>query len=315
MKKILFSLVAVLSCISVMAQNGSSLKMNLEKNKIYRFKSTSEQTITQTINGNQQNIDSKTSSTASIKMVDATADFIVAEVRFDTIIYNTNSMGKTSIISSVSEGDIKSSETADVMSYIMNKLSKNAIYIKMDFAGKILEIVNSKMLSDVIMKDTSAITLTGMIGSGVKTQIKNTISDKTLKTMVEAFTNYLPGKQVSTGDNWNVTVQVNSGGMLLDIITGYHLDGINGNNANITAESNIKAAANAEPMLAGGAKITYDDLKGLSKSNMVIDINTGLLIEDKAKTHIAGNLAISGPGFSMTMPMDINGDSKVIAIQ
>jgi hypothetical protein len=184
----------------------------------------------------------------------------------------------------------------------------------MDFAGKVLEIVNSKMLSDVIMKDTSAITLTGMIGSGVKTQIKNTVSDNTLKTMVEAFTHYLPGKQVSTGDNWNVTVQVNSGGMALDVITGYHLDGINGNNANITAESNIKASENADPMVAGGAKITYDDIKGLSKSNMVIDIRTGLLIEDKAKTHTAGNLGISAPGMSMQIPMDINGESKVIAL-
>jgi len=97
MKKILFSFVAVLSCISVMAQNNASLKMNLEKNKVYRFKSSSEQTISQTINGNQQNIDSKTSSTVSIKMIDATADFIVAEVRFDTIIYNTNSMGRLKI--------------------------------------------------------------------------------------------------------------------------------------------------------------------------------------------------------------------------
>jgi hypothetical protein len=315
MKKILLSCLAALFCISIMAQNSVNLKMNLEKNKVYRFRSSSEQTITQTINGNQQNVDSKTSSTISIKMVDATADFIVAEVRFDTIIYNTNSMGKTSIISSVNEGDIKSSETADIMSCIMNRLSKNALYIKMDFAGKILEIVNSKMLSDVIMKDTSAITLTGMMGTGVKTQIINTVSAKTLKTMVEAFTNYLPGKQVSTGDNWNVTVQVNSGGMILDIITGYHLDGINGNNANVTAESNIKASENADPMIAGGAKITYDDLKGLSKSNMVIDIHTGLLIEDKAKTHIAGNLGINAPGMTMTMPMDINGESKVIALQ
>ena len=315
MKKIFLSCLAALFCISIIAQNSVNLKMNLEKNKVYRFRSSSEQTITQTINGNQQNVDSKTSSTVSIKMVDATADFIVAEVRFDTIIYNTNSMGKTSIISSVNEGDIKSSETADVMSCIMNRLCKNALYIKMDFAGKILEIVNSKMLSDVIMKDTSDITLTGMSGTGVKTQIINTVSDKTLKTMVDAFTHYLPVKVVSTGDNWNVTVQVNSGGMALDIITGYHLDGIKGNNANVTAESNIKASENADPMIAGGAKITYDDLKGLSKSNMVIDIHTGLLIEDKAKTHIAGNLGISAPGMTMTMPMDINGESKVIALQ
>jgi proteasome assembly chaperone (PAC2) family protein len=315
MKKILLSSVAVLFCISLIAQNSVNLKMNLEKNKVYRFSSVSEQTIIQTVNGNQQTIESKTNYAVSLKMVDATADFMITEVHFDTLITNTNSMGKMVNISSVNEGDIKSTETADVMSYIMNRMSKNALYIKMDFAGKVLEIVNSKMLSDVIMKDTSSITLTGPVGSGIKSQIKNLISDNSLKTMVEMFTHYLPGKQVSKGDNWNVTVSTNSGGMILDIITDYHLDGLNGNAANITAESNIKAAENAAPMLSGGAKITYDDIKGLSKSSMIIDIRTGLIVEDRSKTHIAGNLGVSGPGYSMQIPMDINGESKVIALQ
>lgn len=315
MKKILVSSVVILFCISVMAQNSVNLKMNLEKNKVYRFTATSEQTVSQTINGNQQNTDSKTSTTTSIKMVDATADFMIAEVHFDTIMYNTNTMGKTSIINSAVEGNIKSAEVAEVLSCIVNRLSKNALYIKMDFSGKVLEIVNSKMLSDVIMKDTSSITLTGPMASGIKTQITNMVSDKALKTMVEMFTYYLPGKQVATGDKWNLTVTTTSGGMALDIKTDYHLDGITGNNANLTAESSIKAAENAGPMLAGGAKITYDDLSGLSKLTMVIDTRTGLLTQEKAKTHIAGNLGISGPGFSMQIPMDINGESNVIALQ
>ena len=315
MKKILLSCVAVLFCISIMAQNSVNLKMNLEKNKVYRFSSATEQTITQTVNGNQQTIDSKTINAISIKMVDATPDFMITEVRFDTIISNTNSMGKTVNISSVSEGNIMSTETTEVMSCIMNRLSKNALYIKMDFAGRVLDIVNLKMLSDVIMKDTSSITLAGPVASAVKTQIINLISDNTLKTMVEMFTHFLPGKQVSTGDNWNVTLKTNSGGMTLDIITDFHLVGVNGNAANISAESNIKASENAAPMESGGAKITYDDIKGLSKSTMVIDIRTGLLIEDNGKTHIAGNLGVSLPGMSMQIPMDINGTSKVIALQ
>jgi hypothetical protein len=165
------------------------------------------------------------------------------------------------------------------------------------------------------MKDTSSITITGPMAAGVKTQIKNLISDNTLKTMVEVFTNYLPGKQVSTGDNWSVTENTNSGGMTLDIKTDYHLDGMNGNAANITAESNIKAAENGGPMVSGGATITYDDLKGLSKSSMVIDVHTGLLVEAKAKTHIAGNLGVTAPGMSLQIPMDINGESKVVALQ
>jgi hypothetical protein len=315
MKKILLSCVAILFCISVIAQNSVNLKLNLEKNKVYRFNSVSEQTILQTVNGNQQTVESKTNHTASIKMVDATAAFIIAEVHFDTLITNTNTMGKTINISSVSEGDIKSKETTDIMSCIMNRLSKNAVYVKMDFTGKVIDIVNSKMLSDIIMKDTSSITLSGPMASAIKSQIANLISDNTLKTMVESFTNFLPGKLVASGDKWNVTLKTNSGGMGLDIITTYHLDGINGNNANVTAESDIKASANAVPMESGGAKITYDDIKGLSKSNMVIDIHTGLVVEDKGKTHITGNLGVSAPGMSMQIPMDINSTSKIIALQ
>ncbi len=315
MKKILLSCIIALFCMSIMAQNGVILKLNLEKNKVYRFSSASEQTVSQTINGNQQTTETKTNNTVSIKMVDATADFMIAEVRFDSIIYNNNAMGKTTIVSSVSEGNIKSTEASDVLSSIMNRLSKNALYIKLDFTGKVLEIVNSKMLSDVIMKDTSSITLTGPMASGVKAQIKNMVSDNTLKTMVEAFTYNLPGKQVIKGENWNITLNTNSGGMSLNIITNYHLNGVNGNTADITAESNIKAAQNAAPMEAGGAKITYDDLNGLSKSSIVIDTRTGLVVENKAKTHITGNLGITGPGYSMQMPMDINGESRVIALQ
>ncbi len=315
MKKIFLSSFAFLYCISIIAQNSVNLKMNLEKNKVYRFTATSEQTIIQTVNGNQQTIESQTNNTVSIKMVDATADFIIAEVRFDTLISNTNSMGKAVNMSSLTEGNIKSTETAEVISSIMNRLTKNALYIKMNFSGKVLEIVNAKMLSDVIMKDTSSIALTGPLASGVKTQIINMVSDKALKTMIEMYTNYLPGKQVSTGDNWSVTVNTNSGGMSLDILTNYHLEGINGNAANITAESNIKAQENAGPMEAGGAKINYDDLKGLSKSNLVLDIRTGLVIENKAKTHIAGTLGLTVPGMSMQIPMDISGESKVISLQ
>lgn len=314
MKKFLLSFTVVLFSLSIMAQNTANLKLNLEKNKVYRLMSVSEQAITQTINGVQQTTESKVHYTLSLKMIDATADFMITELHFDTLNTNTNSMGKIVNISSASEGDIKSAETADVMSCIMNRLSKNALFVKMDFTGKPFEIVNSKMLSDLILKDTSSITLTGQMAAAVKKEIINTVSDNTLKTMIGMFTWCLPGKQVSTGESWEVAQQMNSGGMMLDIITTYHLDGLSGNNANVTVESNIKAAQNADPIESGGAKVTYNDLKGLSKSNMVIDIRTGLIIEDKAKTHISGNLGISAPGFSMQMPMDINGESKIIAL-
>jgi len=310
----MLSFAVLLICISVMAQNSVNLRMNLEKNKVYRFNSASESTVTQTINGNSQSSDTKTNNTISIKMVDATPDFMIAEVRFDSLITISNAMGKVTNMNSSKEGDMKSSEATDVMRCINNRLSKNALYVKMDFSGKVLQVVNSKMLSDVILKDTSSITLKNPMASMIKKQMENMVSEKALITMVEEYTHYLPAKDVAPGSTWDVTVNTSTGGMSLDVKTNYHLDGINGNIANITAESEIKAPANVEPIITGPAKITYDDLKGMSKSTLVIDTRTGLIIEGKSKSHTAGNLGISAPGMSMQMPMDINSESKVTAI-
>jgi hypothetical protein len=68
-------------------------------------------------------------------------------------------------------------------------------------------------------------------------------------------------------------------------------------------------------METGGAKITYDDIKGMSKSSIVIDIRTGLVVELSSKTHIAGNLGVTVPGMSMEIPMDINSNSTVSLLQ
>jgi hypothetical protein len=312
MKKILLLCTGILFSVSIIAQNSANLKMNLEKNKVYRLKLSSDQTINQTINGNQQTIESKTDYVVSLKMIDATADFMIAEVHFDTLKTVTNAMGKVVNMSSANEGDIKSTESGDVMSCIMNRISKNPIYAKIDFTGKPIEIVNSKMLSEIILKDTGSIV--GQTAAVLKNQIKGMVNENNFKTMIEPFTWYLPGRQVNTGESWEFSTTSTSGGMSLDITTNFHLDKITGNSAQISTEANIKASLNAAPMKSGGATITYDDIKGLSKSNLSLDTRTGLVIEDNVNSHISGNLGVSMPGMSMQIPMDINGVTKIVAL-
>lgn len=315
MKKIFLSFTAALCIIPLMAQQKADLRLNPEKNKLYRLKSVSEQTISQTINGNQQTTESKVEYSISMKMLDSTPEFIVAEVRFDTIMNYTNTMGKVSAVSSAARGDIKSSVTEDVMSYIMNRLCSNAIFIKIDLSGKPLEVINAKMLSDMILKDTASMTLTEPLAAAVKAQIVSTVGSDNLKTMIGGFTWLLPAKQVAVGDVWVANEQLNSGGMMLAVTTNSRLESLTGNKAGITAESKIKAVENAAPIISGGATVTYDNLAGVSKSNMVVDTRTGLVIENKSKTRISGNLGINGPGFSMQMPMDINGETRITALQ
>jgi hypothetical protein len=315
MKNLLITGIAILLTISVQAQNGVTLKMNLEKNKVYQLRSVADQTVTQTINGGQQTTESHVSYSISLKMVDATPEFMITEVRFDTLTTKTNTMGKLSNMSSVNEGDIKSSEMADVVSCIMNRLSKNAIYAKIDYSGKPVEIVNSRMLSEMILRDTASITLAGPTGDAVKKQIANMIGSEELKTMIAMFTHNLPGREVSPGDTWVNSQTMNSGGMTLDISTTFRFTGTEDDFAVITSESAIKAADNAAPIQSGGATVTYGDLKGLSRATMKVAVGTGLLSESTGKTRLSGNLGISGPGFSMQMPMDINGETKVVGLQ
>lgn len=309
MKRNLLSVIAALCMMPVMAQQSATLRLNLEKNKTYRMRSVSKQTVVQTVSGNQQTVESEVLYTISIKMIDATPEFLVTEIHFDTISTKTNTMGKIESFSSTIEGDMKSSETSAIMSCIMNRLSKNALFAKLDYTGQPVEILNAKMLSDMILKDTSSITLTDPLKSALKTQLVNTVSDNNLKTMIKSFTWNLPGGQVSTGDEWNIFDQANSGGMLLAINSKYHLDGIKETNASITVESDIRAPENAPPVKSGGATVTYNNLRGINKSTLVIDTRTGLVVENKAKTRIAGNLGVSAPGFSMEIPMEINGET------
>jgi hypothetical protein len=312
MKKIVLPCIIVLFSISLMAQNAANLKLKLEKNKVYRLKSISEQTISQTVNGIQQNTNVKSISTVSIKMLDATAEFFIADIRFDTMITNTNTMGKLVNYNSTLEGNIKSGEMAEVMSCIMNRLSKNALFVKMDYAGKVIEIVNLKMLSEIITKDTGSIS--GTMAAMIKMQVKSTVNEKSLKTMVEILTNNLPDTKNTTGNKWNNNMCMNTGGMSLDVATSYNMTETKGNEAKLSAESNIQASANAEPIDYGPTKVTYNDMKGLGESDMVLDMKTGLLINSSTKTHISGNLNITAPGMNMQMPMEIEGESKVIAL-
>lgn len=314
MKRIPALLIAVLLCTSLVSQT-VALRFNPEKNKAYTLRSLTHQTIVQTINGAQQTVENDVDYVMTMKIVDITPEFLVAEVRFDSLITKTNQMGKLVLISSALEGNMASSETSDVMSCVMNRLTKNAVYTKFDFTGKPIEVLNTKMLSDIIMKDTSSITLTGPVAETLRNQIAGTISDNGLKTMISMFTNYLPGKEVKSGEEWVHTEQSTSGGMNLDTKTTYRLLKVTGDVASVTAETAIKAAENAPSMTANGATIKYDNLQGMSKSDIKIDTCTGIVIENKSKMRIFGNLDISVQGYNLQMPMDINGESTLTSLK
>lgn len=312
MKKTLFITLMALVAVSAMAQDVVDLKLNPEKNKTYRFRSVSSQNVSQTVNGVTQASSVNSNTVSSIKVLDLKPEFFVAEVRFDSMLTTTNSMGKPMTFTSANAGNMASDNMADVMSCIMNRLSKNPLFAKISYSGKVMEIVNAKMLSDIILKDTALIT--GPTAGVLKTQAAGNADSKTLTSMIESITGQLPGKEIQKGETWTSSNSVNSGGMALDIVNTYKLEQADGNVIAVSALSDLHPSANAKPMDYGTATVDYQNLRGSGKSVIELDAKTGLTRKSTSKTHMAGNLQVSGQGFNITMPMEMDGESVIVAI-
>jgi hypothetical protein len=314
MKTIFISVISIFLTFAAVAQNSVTLKYNLGKNKVYRFKTITDQGVTVTVQGMANETKVNSSSVTSLKIVDSKPEFIVAEVRFDTISVNTSTMGKNITMSSASEGNFKSTDMKDVMAYFMNQMSKNPLFVKIDYSGKVLEIINLKVFSGIILKNIDSLKIDGPMGAMMPGQIKNMVEEKTLKTQIEAITNYLPGKNVSVGDKWDVTNSMTANGMAFTINNSFKLEKVNNNIATLSAEANVLPAS-SEPVVMMGAKINYSDIKGLNKATITIDSKTGLLIESNGKTSMSGNMSLDAGGQMMQIPMDVKGDTKIISLQ
>ncbi len=312
MKNLLLSALAIVLCGSMMAQNSAMLKLNLEKNKVYKQKTVSDLNISQSVNGMQQSQQVKNMSYSSIKMVDSKPEFMIAEVRFDSIITNMNAMGRTIINNSNNPGNINSTDATEVMNAVLNRFCSNPLFVKMDYSGKVIEIINLKLFADVVTKGIDSVQ--GQSAPMIKSQVINMVKIDAVKPMIETVYAILPGKNVNVGDSWEVSYAMNANGMSLNTKGLFKLVSVSGNVATVSAETNITAVG-GKPMEMGGMKINYDDIKGLGKSTILIDMKTGLIKDVNGKSNIAGNLSLDMGGNNMQIPIEIQGESKVSAIQ
>jgi hypothetical protein len=308
MKTLISTVIAIVFSVSLMAQSSANLSLNLDMNKTYKIKSTTEQNTTVTFGGAPQQSVTSSYSFLSLKPVSNGKDFIVAELRFDTIATKV-SMPKMDM-NSTKPGNIKSTDPSEVVGCILNRLSSQTFNVKLALTGNVIEISNLKAIVDNILKDIDSIQ--GQAAPMLKAQIGMMISENALKGMIEAITAYLPGKKVSVGESWNSRITISAGGLGMLIDNNYKLKKINGTQAEVSAEATIEPASQA-PMDMGGAQITYD-VRGLGKTTLIIDTKTGWIVKATSKSHNQGNMNIKAQGNDMQMPMETDGTTEIVAV-
>lgn len=309
MKSILiFSLALIVSC-NLTAQS-VNLKYNLEKNKIYRMKSVTEQDISQTMNGDQRSSTVKNIVVLSLKMTSSDANLISADVKFDSIVFLFNMPGMSMDVNSSKSGSVSSEDPSTVMNYFLNKMSKTVFNIKMTYSGGVTEITNAKAQSDSILSGLSLVK--GQMAEMLKMRAKAMVSPESLKGMIEGFTAILPGKEVKIGDKWENHITITSDGFSTLIVNSGKLKKITGNVAEIACDGTTEPA-NQNPMEIGGMQIS-SDLRGAIKGTTTVDTKTGWIIKNSSKNNAVGTMSMKMGGNDMSMPMEVNGTVEIIGL-
>jgi hypothetical protein len=310
MKTIKLSAILLMVTLICNAQSAITLKLNLEKNKSYKFKNIISNTVNTSVNGNTQVVETESVSFYSLKAIDLKPDFLVIEFHTDSSSTMSNSGGKESVFNSNLPGDIKSTEINEVMNCILNRMSKNSLFFKVDYFGKVIEIVNYKMYSSIVLKDIDSLKLQSSVANVIKKSISSLVDENTLKLSFLNLVNYIPGNQVSIGNTWNNSYLMSNNGLSFNFENTYKLEKISGDVATISNESNIKPSTN-EPVEMYGFKMNFSDISGSAKANQNVNTNTGLLKSSSSKMKMAGNLVIDIPGNPITAPMEVSTESSV----
>ena len=301
MKTFISSLVFALLGLTLVAQSPVSLKLNLEKGKVYKIKSTSKQAIQQTANGQQYAIDVASNTVFSFKVLKQENNVMDIEFKLDTIASKISSPMFSRETNSAKPGN-------EPLEKIMNKMSTYKIIAKITTAGKFVQFVNLGKFTDSILFVLDSVPASKR--DDARKQADALLKESAIKSIIEPMFSYLPEKAVNIGDTWETSYFNVSGTMSILSLNTHKLEGIENNLARVSGTSEAEAMPSTDPT----AKMTQE-LKGTSTFNSTIDLITGLSLRNVSKSHFEGVTKMMNGTTEMVMPMKIDGETETVIIK
>ena len=298
MKTFIASLVFALLSISLLAQSPVTLKLNLEKGRVYKVKSTSKQAIQQTANGQQYAIDVLSNTVFSFRVLKQENDVMDISFKLDTIASKISSPMFSRETNSTKPG-------TEPLEKIMNKMSTYNIVAKISTAGKFLQFVNLGKYTDSILFVLDSVPASKR--DDARKQAIALLKESAIKSMIEPIFSYLPEKPVNIGDTWETSYFNVSATLSILLLNTHKLEGIENNLARVSGTSEAESMPSTDP----AAKMTQE-LKGTSTFDSTIDLITGLSIRNKSKSHFEGVTKMMNGTTEMMMPMKIDGDTETV---
>ncbi|MFA6582118.1 MAG: DUF6263 family protein [Paludibacter sp.] len=299
MKQLLSTVLALTLSVVTFSQSTLNLKFNLDKEKVYKMKSISNQNIVSTYNGNAVTTVSKSAVSISYKLISQDNDMMSIEFRFDTIQSKTTSpMGNRETNSAII------AKKTEYLEQLMNRFSTYPIVAKISKTGKFSGFENYKLFRDNIILGLDSVPENKK--NQIQKQIDMVLKESAIQSMIEPLFAYMPDKSVKTGDQWETSYSLVGGGVTGMIFNTITLGNLNDQTAQLNFVSELESMPNTDE----NANMSFD-INGNSTGTMTIDIKTGLIINHADKKKYSGTLTIKNQGNEMKIPMVIDSQSEI----
>lgn len=289
MKKALFAVLAILLVVSLVAACGpdtgkADLRLRLKKGETYNLRMTADQKISQTIQGQKQDIAQTIGMGYTFSVVDVEADGTASvKVTYQSVVYKQDSpLGKFEYDST------KPGTTVPDAAKGFSALVGQGFSMKISPTGTVKDVQGvDAMLTQMIAKlDLPA----GPTKDALAKSLRDQFGDQALKDSMASTMNIYPDKAVGVGESWSRKIVISTGFPLTTDNTWTLKERKNGV-ATIEASSKISSNPDAPPIVIDPMKLRYD-LSGEQKGTLELQESTGWTIRATMTQKLSGQVKV-----------------------
>lgn len=291
-KQVFTLLFALMVPVALLASD-INLRLNVDKGTDAKYNSTTEQVITQTINGMQQVINQNQIFEYTISILGkGTEGNLEAKVTFNRIAVDMKMQGMEMSFDSEDES---STSPANPQFLVFKAMVDKSVTATISPLGKIIEVKGVEEMRNQMISETGG-------GAQAEQTIGAAITEESIKQMFAgAFITY-PEKTINANSTWTENQTIENQ-FVLNTINSYSVLSLNNNEAQLSLSATMSTVPGNKSNMQG-MEVTYN-LFGTTSGTISLNPKTGMITESSMEQNITGNIAGDMMGQKLDIPMAI----------
>ena len=278
------------------------LELNLTKGSTYLQRISASSVISQDIGGQAFDMTMGITGLTAFEIKSVENSVYQMDVCYKELGISVDFLGSSMEFNSL-KNDIN-----DMTSKILKNMTNQKFSLKMNKAGKVLEIKGIDNLYNNLFVGVEEISQEQK--DQITSQMKNSFGEESFKSNIEMAAPVFPEKNINVGEKWSVNTKVNSG-FTLNLNSDYILKEVTKDSYIIEATSTISTGEDFNEI--NGMLVKYD-LDGTMNSTITVDKKTGWTTYAKVAQKLGGKTFTkfsSDDSETIESPLDMKTDMTI----